>query len=217
MGKTTLGDDKIIVVDTTSNQSISTTTSELSSQGGEAVSSLTLQQAPIMYPINNPWVDLVGHTAWPIIVLAAIIMFRKSIIGLIDEIEEGGFGSVGLKRGKSGKTKAPPSSGPQEKSSIVDSQKIKKLLATLWKYQQKHHGRTFTESRWTFLISPASPNYPEYLSALSEAVNKGLVVVSPQSIQCFLTNSGLKYCIENETELSDLGDFWEESQHYTKK
>jgi hypothetical protein len=43
--------------------------------------------------------DVVGHLAWPLLVLAVILMFRTQIATFIAEIEEAGWGDGKVKRG----------------------------------------------------------------------------------------------------------------------
>jgi hypothetical protein len=77
------------------------------------------------------------------------------------------------------------------------SDSAKKVLATLWRYQRQLFGTDMTK-RWTFEVSPFAPDYREYLSGLSELVNRGLASVSPETHQAMLTNEGITYARGNE-------------------
>lgn len=82
------------------------------------------------------------------------------------------------------------------------SEMQKKILATLWHYQQVHH-KDDTSHRWTFTISPFDPDYAEYLQAIAGLIKIRLVSVSPENYQCMLTAYGIVFMKENrqlETE-----------------
>lgn len=55
-------------------------------------------------------------------------------------------------------------------------------------------------------MRPASPRYGDYLKALSEAYEAGLVTVSPENNQALLTDAGIDFCRSTDNDLS--GDFW---------
>lgn len=91
-------------------------------------------------------------------------------------------------------TAIPPQAGG---STITpDTQEFKemqkKILATLWYYQQKQF-KDDTIKRWTFTVNPFAPDYPEYLEALANLVKIRLVAVSPENHQCRLTSVGIDF------------------------
>lgn len=86
------------------------------------------------------------------------------------------------------------------------SSDAKKVLATLWRYQSQIFGSDKSK-RWTFAVSPAAVEYPQFLAGLNEAVNRGWVAVSPENHQCMLTNEGLEY-VENDMAIQTQEDFY---------
>lgn len=80
----------------------------------------------------------------------------------------------------------------------------KKILRTLWRYQQKHFKDDFS-MRWTFTVLPNSASYPNYLKGLAPLVERGLVAV-PQG-QCALTNEGV-IMMDNLGDDDIKGDFY---------
>ena len=76
----------------------------------------------------------------------------------------------------------------------------------MWNYQKLHFKEDYSK-RWTFTVYPSSPEYPNFLSGLSEVVNKGLVIVSPNNFQCMLTNDGLAY-IKERNDIKDFEDLY---------
>jgi hypothetical protein len=101
----------------------------------------------------------------------------------------------------------PPMVEPQPAAAVSAlSPNVKKVLATLWRYQRQTFGNDIMK-RWTFAVHPCSRDYPPFLSGLSEAVNRGWVAVSPETHQCMLTNEGLAY-IEANKELQDYRELY---------
>jgi hypothetical protein len=82
----------------------------------------------------------------------------------------------------------------------------RKILATLWKYQQKHFGRNYAQ-RWTFAVLPGAREYAQYLSGLSLLVQGGLVVVDPTLQQCLLTDAGIHLCEAHDSVLAQEPTF----------
>jgi hypothetical protein len=183
-------------------------------EGASAVASVTMPAEPTKS--NVDWPGVLAPWAWPLTILIILLIFRTRVGRLLDglgaflgDLEEGRVGPVWGKRNRSGKVPPPPSTGPPPTGAVENalSGEAHELLATLWNHHLKHFGQDFTTRRWTFLVSPASPRYPAFLKALSETVNAGLVAVSPQNLQCFLTNQGVEYCKKNLEQLQ--GDYWE--------
>lgn len=78
------------------------------------------------------------------------------------------------------------------------SDAAKRILATLAKYQKEHCG-TDQNKRWTFVVLPGSPAYSEYLKAVSELLEAGKVLVSPETNHVMLSSEGLKH-VEDDAE-----------------
>ena len=84
-----------------------------------------------------------------------------------------------------------------------DSQKV---LRTLWRYQKdlfkNDHSR-----RWTFAVRPSAPEYHRYLDGISPLLKQGLISVSPETLQCMLTNEGVIF-MESLGRDDISGDFY---------
>jgi hypothetical protein len=59
--------------------------------------------------------DVIGHIAWPLVVVAALLVLRRPIIAFISDIDEAGWGSAKVKRGnkRSETLKAEATDGTQ--------------------------------------------------------------------------------------------------------
>jgi hypothetical protein len=90
-----------------------------------------------------------------------------------------------------------PLSSPITQSKEVFDDTAKAILATLWKYQNKHFGIS-SEKRWTFTIYPHSPNYGNYLVSLGLLINRGLVAVNT-NYHCMLTTPGIIFMQDNDS------------------
>jgi hypothetical protein len=109
-----------------------------------------------------------------------------------------GFLSAESAERAQGQTKKPPA--PRSSVQIANTDQLqlsgdaKKILATLWRYQNQHFHDDPTK-RWTFTVFPTAPAeaYSSYLTGLGELVKAGLVVVSPENNQCMLTGEGIFY------------------------
>ena len=53
------------------------------------------------------------------------------------------------------------------------------MLATLWQHQRFHFKDDYSK-RWTFVVSPGSIEFPNYLRGLAELVGSGLASVVPE-------------------------------------
>lgn len=82
----------------------------------------------------------------------------------------------------------------------------KRILATLGKYQKEHCGND-ANKRWTFVILPGAPAYTEYVKALGELLDAGLVVVSPENNHVMLSASGLKYVTEHADDIAGVAPY----------
>jgi len=77
----------------------------------------------------------------------------------------------------------------------------KKVLATLWKYQQKQFPN-WRERRWTFTVRTGSPEYMEFSLGELLLSQKGYIAVAPSG-QIMLSDEGCKFCEEHILEISD--------------
>jgi hypothetical protein len=88
-------------------------------------------------------------------------------------------------------------SPPRPQSDVSDPKALsadaRKVLATLWQHQTFHFKDDYSK-RWTFVVSPASVEFPNYLRGVAELVSNGLASVVPETWHCALTNPGIEYC-----------------------
>ena len=75
-----------------------------------------------------------------------------------------------------------------------------KILATLWKYQQRFVG-PHGEGRWTFIVHPGALDFLPYSLGVAELARLGLVGLAGNG-QVALTDSGLSYCQQHADELN---------------
>jgi len=72
------------------------------------------------------------------------------------------------------------------------SREAKRILATLWKYQQK----TFQDDlsrRWGFRILPNTKAYGTFIIGFAELIELGLVAWTPKDGHCMLTDKGIDF------------------------
>ncbi len=92
-----------------------------------------------------------------------------------------------------GTTVNPPRPQADVSSPGVLSADARKVLATLWQHQRFHFKDDYSK-RWTFVVSPGSIEFPNYLRGLAELVGSGLASVVPETWHCALTNPGIEFC-----------------------
>ena len=100
----------------------------------------------------------------------------------------------------------PPQVEKMESShSFSDTEK--RILSTLYKYQDVYFAKDLSK-RWGFKInSRAGDAYYQYLGALTSLLKKGLVSVSAENDMCFLTNEGIEY-IRKNSHIVDLDNLY---------
>ena len=76
----------------------------------------------------------------------------------------------------------------------------KKVLATLWKYQQIHVTRPFRK-RWTFIVSSQSPDFAAFVRGVVELGGYFLVGIGSAGHVAH-TNEGLAYCDLHSREIA---------------
>ncbi|MBU0519713.1 hypothetical protein KJ564_12355 [bacterium] len=92
---------------------------------------------------------------------------------------------------------------PGDEELIPQSQKI---IATLWKYQNQLF-KNDPIKRWTFIVYPHAPEYPNFVKGLSQLFEKGLVAGDAKTQQIMLTNEGIGY-LDSHTELKNHKDLY---------
>ena len=76
----------------------------------------------------------------------------------------------------------------------------RKVLATLWKYQQIHFPPP-KQGLWTFIISPSIPEYVIYTRGLMELAKYNLAGIAENG-QAALTLEGIAYCKKHSDVIS---------------
>jgi hypothetical protein len=108
---------------------------------------------------------------------------------------------------KGNEEEAAKSIEQMDKSKTGDlSSDAKKILATLWRYQQQSFKNDFSK-RWTFLIYPGSAQFIEYINGLGELLKYGYVSVRSDNSQVMLTNEGIYY-IQHHKEIQVYEDYY---------
>ena len=167
----------------------------------------------------------VVHITWPTLKIDEVTV-ALIVLGLLPwlqpifkSVDLPGLGKVEMQDREQGSADAPsasdskPVSKPDAQDSpftaepasaqpapLHDSDARRKVLATLWRYQQQLF-LNGPEKRWTFAVSPTASDFAFYLRGLAQLVSEGLVVVLPQNHQCALTNEGFIYCKQHPDEL----------------
>ena len=135
------------------------------------------------------------------------LRFNKFTAGPISGESESGQGST---------TSLEPSPQVKNEPAMVEVNRValfdsltndeKKIMRTLWRYQRSNFHEEFSK-RWTFKIFANAPEYPAYLTAVSELLRKGLISVNPENEQCALTNEGI-ILMTTIGEKAENGDFY---------
>jgi hypothetical protein len=78
----------------------------------------------------------------------------------------------------------------------------------LWRHQRDYYKNDHTKGRWSFgVMMEGSPFYIKYLQGVCELMGRGLVGISPQNGQSFLTDEGIEFCNANPDEILTDWDF----------
>ena len=85
----------------------------------------------------------------------------------------------------------------------------KKIVKTLWEYQQMHF-RDERDKRWTFTVLHIAEDYSSYVIGLGELLDLGIVSLSKdeKNAQCMLTNDGLGFCEANVDEIATYNNYY---------
>ncbi len=154
--------------------------------------------------------DILIAYAWPLIILMIFFFLRKNLISLVSSLSdlvkrtiEFKYKDISVKTGKTDYDKSELPENPEKVSDLspkelLNDVMIKKILSTLWRYQKEKN----SSERWTFTLSVYNPEYERFVSSIKKLTKLGIVAQSKESQQFFLTDYGIFYCKENETELS---------------
>ena len=171
------------------------------------------------------------HIIWPtvkvdeITVALTVLSLLPWLQPIFKSVDLPGLGKVEMQDREQGSADAPsasdskptPTPNPQDSPftaepasgqspPLHDSDARRKVLATLWRYQQQLFSNE-PEKRWTFAVSPTASDFAFYLRGVAQLVSEGVVIVLPQNHQCTLTNEGFIYCKQHPEELS--GDIYQ--------
>jgi len=80
-----------------------------------------------------------------------------------------------------------------------------KILKTLWKYQVQFFKDSNHIKRWTFTLGIADSEYNQFMQAILILKDEGLVTQEQKTLQFYLTDQGIEYCKNNE---SNFGEFF---------
>jgi hypothetical protein len=83
----------------------------------------------------------------------------------------------------------------------------RKVLATLWKYQQIHFPNP-QAGQWTFLIATGSPEYVVFARGLV-ALGKFDIAGVADNGQAVLTRNGIEYCLRHAPEVKEWPDTYD--------
>ncbi len=117
----------------------------------------------------------------------------------------GGVEAETHERSQSTTEKPAPPANESEYSELSASElspDAKKIIATLWRYQNQHFGNDKSK-RWTFIVSPIAPLYSGYLRGASELFDKGLIAFANDH-HIMLTNEGLYFMEKNVDALQNI-------------
>jgi hypothetical protein len=95
----------------------------------------------------------------------------------------------------------------KEKSFNDYSRPARKVLRTLWKFQNEQFKGDFTQ-RWSFGVHPLALDYPQFHSAIYELKFDGLIINDDRGM-VFLSNQGIEFSKNNRPALEAGGDIWD--------
>jgi len=124
--------------------------------------------------------------------LSGYLLTRLYFASVFAEVDQRRTISRGYSSGEAVAEDALPASIKPVEKNLELGIDAKVIVATLAKYQEECFGAD-KHKRWTFLISPASPDYRSYLIGVAELLGHGLISVNPDNNHVMLSNSGLDY------------------------
>jgi len=160
----------------------------------------------------NVFKEILIAYAYPLTILIILFTLRKYLITLINSFTDFIKRLVEFKykdvSAKTGKIKSDKSELPENPQNVNDLSPVepmkdfmsKKILSTLWHYQ-KQHFKDYSQ-RWTFTLSIHYPDYEKFVYSIKNLVRLGLVAQSKDTQQFFLTDYGIFYCKQNESNLT---------------
>lgn len=87
------------------------------------------------------------------------------------------------------------------------SPKAKKVLRTLWRFQQEQFGEN-DQRRWGFRISSSAPDFSFFRIGATELLTLGFVGENDRGL-VFLSSEGVEFCKRVRGELDGGGDYWQ--------
>jgi hypothetical protein len=107
-----------------------------------------------------------------------------------------------------------PSSAPSTSAQIASirtefdslDRSAKKVLRTLWRYQVLHFGPS-DDRRWGFGVGLRAPDYMEFSIGVLRLLEKHWVNTDSRGL-IFLTNEGLRFCLDNDAAVSAFPDYY---------
>lgn len=167
----------------------------------------------------------VSRSAWPrllvvdeisLIILGLAILPWLPIFFIKFKLPGGFEAEADRQQGKTD-SPAPPAQPTKElqsqKPSVISlsdlNSEAKKIIRTLWKYQQElFHDKP--EARWTFAVFHNADVYASYTIGLGQLLELGLVSLAKNqtSAQCMLTNEGMTFCKDNTKNIDAFPTYY---------
>jgi hypothetical protein len=165
------------------------------------------------------FVSALSSLAWPVLAGIILYVFRaefRSIFAAIGaglpgvmarpfraKFPGGEFQVEGTTEHRPPAVQQPPSQAQLRAADPLVHSPARKILATLWHYQQQHFpSLTDPMKRWTFAVLPNAPLYPDYLEGRSNLIRAGLVAITSDTNQTALTGDGFVFCREHAEDLA---------------
>ena len=96
--------------------------------------------------------------------------------------------------------------GDERPTAFPYSVDARRVVATLWHYQQQLFGED-SARRWGFGVGIGARDYGPYRDGVGELADAGLVHVDPRGLGC-LRNEGMRFCGEHRAILDAEGPFY---------
>jgi hypothetical protein len=156
-------------------------------------------------------VQVIHYIAWPGIMLAIALIFRKPLESLLNRLIKVGKGDTyaqfaSVVQKESVEELHVTDKVPDTKAVPELSCRAKRILTTLWKGQHRHY-TDISEGQWGFRVTPAVYEYGNFIVAFSELLKLGLIGWEAKYGQAVLTKKGYAY-IKDRTEIQNSDDYY---------
>ena len=145
--------------------------------------------------------------AWPAAAVVLVFVLRNPLGRLLARLIEIKWGDKSA-RFEQGRVEEPAELATATTIKPTDAVSLKrltshakKILATLWHYQQVHFPDSTDDRRWTFLVLPPSDYWTDYYVGGGELTAGGLIRSVRPDRRIFLSDAGMAFCKENAEAL----------------